>query len=256
MSYEITSWAWQQDELPATAKYALLALADYANEKGECWPSIGSLAAKMGYSPESRKTIRKGLAQLEERGLVTYSGRLRKGSREQTSHMYRIHWKAPAVKETQEVGVNSPYVGVSDPNGRGSQPHESVNEPINEPITSPTPSPLRDEGLKTPDAIEHSSTVTEGFAKDEARLKALTLTLARSTEDNYQEHAEQFVEAFVNIYGTGNGVKDVEDMFWNKGYDDRLYSLITKAQHERGEERGIQYGAAQWLSTFTNDLNY
>lgn len=42
-------WAWQQP-LRSSTKIVLLALADYADTSGRCWPNIATLAKKCGLS--------------------------------------------------------------------------------------------------------------------------------------------------------------------------------------------------------------
>ena len=254
MSYEITSWAWQQSGLPANAKFALLALADYADtDKGECWPSIPNMAEKMGHSRTSTKSVRAGIKVLEERGLVTVIRRKRAGTEMQTSHLYRVNWK--------RSGQNAPTVGANHPEGQGKTPDEPVTEPINEPITSPTPSPLRDDVEKEPSAIDVPSTARQNSSIEDTpesthtrKLKALARNIYYSTsESDYGEATEDFINAFESIYGT-SGLWDAGHMLVNNRYDERLTELVHEAQRTRGEERGLSYGVAQWLSIFTNDF--
>ncbi|MCT1437160.1 helix-turn-helix domain-containing protein [Brachybacterium paraconglomeratum] len=275
MSYKITRWAWQQDDLPHTPKVVLLALADYAdNEKGECYPSISAIAAKLGYSASSRAAIRKAIAELERRGLITKRGRVRQGTQEQTSHLYRINWTSAPIPQgtslqtlgsslpnSTEVGANNTHVGAEDTRGGCSGDHESISEPITEPITSPTPSPLRDDEEKIPSAIDVPSTAHEISpgeddieATNTSKLRALAKNIYySSTESEYEEATEDFINAFESIHGVG-GLYDAGHMLANNRYDDRLTELVHEAQRTRGEERGLSYGVAQWLGIFTNDF--
>lgn len=52
---------WEKD-LPQSRKFLLLALADQANDAGECWPAINTLAARCSMG---RRTVFDSLADLE-----------------------------------------------------------------------------------------------------------------------------------------------------------------------------------------------
>jgi hypothetical protein len=69
------SKAWDID-LPATDKLVLLALADWSNDTGHCWPSIRQLCVKCGLTDRG---VQKCLARLEagghiERNMVSGKG--------------------------------------------------------------------------------------------------------------------------------------------------------------------------------------
>ena len=56
----------------------LLALAEHADEEGRCWPSLTRLAA---LTEADRRTVTRGLAELEARGLLARDRRRGKGTR-------------------------------------------------------------------------------------------------------------------------------------------------------------------------------
>ncbi len=66
MSAEAMKWAKEQ-KLTGTAKVTLLALAWYANTKGEAWPSQQTLADHTGLGV---RTIRRAMAALEALGAI------------------------------------------------------------------------------------------------------------------------------------------------------------------------------------------
>ena len=86
MSIAALNWAWQQDTPTPTAKLVLLALADRANEDGECWPGMGTVAQMAGVSSRSVSTH---LAALEEGGLLTRR-RQRRGDGTMGRYTYRL----------------------------------------------------------------------------------------------------------------------------------------------------------------------
>jgi len=46
MSIKIMSMIWDDGPAKQSERFVLLALADYANDQGECWPSIAGIARK------------------------------------------------------------------------------------------------------------------------------------------------------------------------------------------------------------------
>lgn len=66
MSLDATRWAWMQNIKP-TMKLILLSLADRADEKHACHPSIERLQSDTGLN---RKTIVSGIKKMSELGLI------------------------------------------------------------------------------------------------------------------------------------------------------------------------------------------
>lgn len=74
MSLKATSWAWEipTKDIGMTNKFVLLALADYANLDGTCFPSQATLGDKVDLSERS---IRTALNELEALGLISRESR-------------------------------------------------------------------------------------------------------------------------------------------------------------------------------------
>ena len=85
MSVSALTWAFAQEIRPATHKFVLVALADYANEDLEAYPTIGALEKKTCLD---RKAIFRSLTDLKERGFIEPTGE-RKGTTKQT-YVYRL----------------------------------------------------------------------------------------------------------------------------------------------------------------------
>jgi Helix-turn-helix domain len=67
MSYRALAWAVEQD-VPSTHAFAVLcALAGYAGETGECWPSQAALSAK---TKQTERSVRNQIAALVESGHI------------------------------------------------------------------------------------------------------------------------------------------------------------------------------------------
>jgi hypothetical protein len=104
MSFDVTAAVWRRSRARGAAKLVLLALANYANRDGGCYPSVAALVGKTGLS---RRAVQDGLRQLEALGeIVTARG----GGRRRPSE-YRItlvgapgrNGPVSAVSETPET---------------------------------------------------------------------------------------------------------------------------------------------------------
>jgi DNA-binding transcriptional ArsR family regulator len=71
MSVQALSWAFKQP-IEHGPKFVLVALANYASEDGECWPSQATIARMTGMDP---RTVRRHLADLEQGGYLVRSER-------------------------------------------------------------------------------------------------------------------------------------------------------------------------------------
>jgi hypothetical protein len=77
MSVEAISWASKQKTGSPGAKLVLIALANYANDLGQCWPSQATMAM---WTEQSERTIRAHLATLEAMGLIGRQHRTEAGA--------------------------------------------------------------------------------------------------------------------------------------------------------------------------------
>ncbi|PPQ35411.1 Helix-turn-helix domain-containing protein [Rhodoblastus acidophilus] len=68
MSIAVRDWAEKQTVGGPDKKLLLLQLANFCNASGECWPTLASLSALTEMSEDS---VRRGLAALEEKGLIS-----------------------------------------------------------------------------------------------------------------------------------------------------------------------------------------
>lgn len=65
MSIKIMSAIWDGGPKGSTMRFVLIALADNANDDGECWPSVATVARKTGLC---ERAVRQALRQLEVGG--------------------------------------------------------------------------------------------------------------------------------------------------------------------------------------------
>jgi hypothetical protein len=67
MSFEAVQYAWWKSRVAGTDRCILAAMAEYCDEKGECYGSAGHLSDKTGFS---RRTVQRALANLQEAGEI------------------------------------------------------------------------------------------------------------------------------------------------------------------------------------------
>ena len=85
MSIRAMNWAWEQKLVP-TPKLILMAIADSANDYGECWPGIRFIASKCCVS---ERTVQRSIQKFEASGLISKKPHFTASGR-QTSNRYRL----------------------------------------------------------------------------------------------------------------------------------------------------------------------
>lgn len=111
MSVEAMTWAFSVP-LPPCPKSVLVALANRADEDGNCWPGIDDLERRTGWK---RRAIQLAIRQLVKDQLLTVSARFQSSLR-QDSNLYQI--KIGRERPTTACGEGAP-----DARGRVHQVH-------------------------------------------------------------------------------------------------------------------------------------
>jgi hypothetical protein len=111
MSIRIMSAVWERDDLTSTQKLVLLALADWANDEGLCWPSIEQLIKK---SSLKKRAVQITIRSLEESGFVYREERIGKGNRYWIK--IPVHNMHPCTKDAPPVHEMRPTHAPDAPN--------------------------------------------------------------------------------------------------------------------------------------------
>jgi biotin operon repressor len=128
VSIDATRWAWQQRVGRSTEKLVLLSLADRANEKHECYPSIERLALDTGCN---RKTVMDAIRRLEDQGLIEAAKSWGRGTRYQLVGVADRHGNQYQKRDqSQDRDQSQKRDGTSTKNGTGPVP-KTGHEPIN-----------------------------------------------------------------------------------------------------------------------------
>lgn len=112
MSLDAITHVWKHSTQKGSALLMMLALADYADENGECWPSLTTLArkARMG-----KRNVQKILDRLEAAGDITTLPGEGGNTRTGKTNRYRINMQGVnASTSLEKQGMNGATpVGVS-----------------------------------------------------------------------------------------------------------------------------------------------
>jgi len=95
MSIKLMTAVWDREDLSSTQKLVLLALADWANDDGLCWPSIERVAKK---SSLKKRAVQLAIRSLEEMQFIRREEVIGKGNKYWVQiPMHQMH---PCTKDT------------------------------------------------------------------------------------------------------------------------------------------------------------
>lgn len=100
MSFRVMDWASKQKTGSPTRKLILLMLADRANDKGYCWPSLKTIAEDCELKKDA---VIRNIKKLEDGGFLTVIRREKDGV--SLPNHYQLNMDGPEVKK--ELGVSA-----------------------------------------------------------------------------------------------------------------------------------------------------
>jgi DNA-binding transcriptional MocR family regulator len=86
------NWVWDHSRSRGSRRLVLLAMADFADNADQCWPSIRLLAQKTG---TSAMTVHRAIKDLVDMGEVRRAFRRIKGRAENDSNMFTLPMPGP-----------------------------------------------------------------------------------------------------------------------------------------------------------------
>lgn len=128
MSIKIMSWVWEHSPYKGEALLIHLAVADYANDQGMCWPTQETLAQKARCSTEH---VRRVVKRMQEDGYISIVA-ASKGPG--SSHTYKLEYPTSGGVLPQKYPTSNtriPHIQAEN------TPHSSPNnrqEPSIEPV--------------------------------------------------------------------------------------------------------------------------
>lgn len=179
MSVEAMSWAFAQT-LPPCPKSVLVALANRADEDGQCWPGLDDLEQRTGWN---RRSIQRAIKDLQERGLLVASFRF-KPMGGQNSNLYRLACSPTFIPSPRPQGDRVTPGGVTQGQGEGdTQSPRGVTPCHGE---GDTVSPESSSESSVEQSLEHDVGLTPDAARLWALAEALIGFLNRKAKKNYQ----------------------------------------------------------------------
>lgn len=100
MSLDGITWAFKR-EIPPGPKFVLVALSNYANEDGYCYPSQARLASLTGMG---ERTVRRHLRWLEEQSLIQ---RFKTHGTENFPDTYLIAFNRFPIRQPADMAANT-----------------------------------------------------------------------------------------------------------------------------------------------------
>lgn len=123
MSIKIMSWVWDNSPYEGAALLLHLALADFANDAGECWPSQVTLAAKARCSDRYVRTMTNRMLDEGYLEIVSHSNG-------KTSNRYRLIARnsvPPRNSETGSPELSDSLTGTLSPKNH-KEPSRTINK--------------------------------------------------------------------------------------------------------------------------------
>lgn len=153
MSFEALAWAWKQKTGSAGRKAVLSALAQFADEHGNCYPSQDHIAE---YTEQSSRTVREHMAWLEENGFLTRRGRCRKDGTRTSDEITLNMDKPPAEFATGYKAKNQRKISPPAEFATGEKPQNPAAKiSAQEPVTvKPEPSGKKHYAPGKPECID------------------------------------------------------------------------------------------------------
>lgn len=120
MSVHAYAWAWQQPTASANQKLVLLAMCEFADSTGLCWPSLPTLARMSGLH---RATVFRALDELVTAGLVM------RATGRGKSNTYRLQLVAPRLpSEARESALWDESIPAKNVIAFPNQSHSATSE--------------------------------------------------------------------------------------------------------------------------------
>lgn len=119
MSIKLMSSVWEIETLSATHKLVMLALADWANDDGLCWPSINRLSVKTSLT---ERGVQKAIRALEDMGLVRRDEVVGKGNK---------YWLKAPLNDVHPRTTFTPPPNVVHPTPEPRSPNTSKTHQLN-----------------------------------------------------------------------------------------------------------------------------
>lgn len=157
MSIRIMGAVWERQDITSTQKLVLLALADWANDEGHCWPSIDRLCKK---SCLKRRSVQNAIRDLENMGIIRREEITGKGCKYWIdAPVQEMH---PRIKCTPPVQEMRPTRALNAPNTLDI--HQDTSD-----LMSETPVSDADDTIDVNDVMHEWNDIAANLGKPKVR---------------------------------------------------------------------------------------
>lgn len=199
MSIKLMTAVWEREDLASTQKLVLLALADWANDEGLCWPSINRLAVKASLTA---RAVQKAIRSLEDVGFIRREEIAGKGNR---------YWISIPVNNVHPCTTFTPPLNEVHPTPEPRSPNTSKTHQLNTNLNCassdarPQPDLLENEAqtsnneaVSVSDIIEYWNEVADRIGKP--KVQRLSGGRQQVIKARIKENSiDDFVTVFRNI---------------------------------------------------------
>lgn len=209
------TWVWDHSQSRGNARLAMLALADTANDAGICWPSIDTLAHKMGVSESTARRQVQALVMAGELEIEHVDGR---------ANRYRIVQSDTVSKMTPLAAVTGGG-GVTVATGAG--------------VIATTPEPSLTVSEEPPNTL-----VADGDG--DGALPGLAQL--QPAEDAQADEFERWWVAYPRKVNKGGARKAWKAARKKAGFDQLMAAVERFALQCRGKDQNYIPHAQTWLN--------
>lgn len=217
MSIKIMSRVWESGPEKQADRFVLLAIADYANDEGECWPSIAGICRKTCMSERGVQTI---IRRLEAEGWL----HIETGKGRRNCNLYTVktpHKVHPAQDAPPHMNAETPHMDAINPAPRAPEPSYNHQEPSLFGGDAPKPKKRRPE-IDIPDGWVPSDrniqdAIDKGLSEREIQHEA----------DRFRDHHQSKQSRFRDW-----------DAAWRKWCGNAVKFKSSRPAHGRGMARG------------------
>lgn len=197
MSIKLMTAVWERDDLSSTQKLVLLALADWANDEGLCWPSIARICTKASLK---QRAVQMAIRSLEDAGFIRRDEVMGKGNK---------YWLTIPPHEMHPCTTFTPPLHEMHPTPALNAPNTSINHQL--PINVDN-APSDDDAPVSPDEVlEYWNTL----AGRHGLPKISKLTPAR------KQRLKARIKEFPEIESWATAFKNIERSAFLRGDNDR-----------------------------------